>query len=73
MSIITINGVGIQTFGKNISIENDKIIIDGEILTDGLSGVVDIRFEGDLESFKCDCYASIYSNIIGRFNIGALK
>ena len=73
MSIMTVNGKRIETSGKNISILNDKIIIDGEILLDGLSGAVDIRFEGSLESFNCDCSATTHSNIMGRFNIGTPK
>ncbi len=73
MSHITVNGKRIETFGKNISIENDKIIIDGKTILNGLSGEVDIRFEGTLESFKCDCLTTNHSNIMGRFHIGTPK
>lgn len=73
MSIMTINGERIETFGKNISILDDRIMVDREIVADGLSGFVEIRFEGALESFKCYCPATIHSNIIGRFSAGSSK
>jgi len=73
MGVINVNGKRIQTLGKNISISDDKILIDDVVVSDGLSGLVEIRFEGALESFKCDCPATIHSNIIGRFNAGNSK
>jgi len=73
LSILIINGEIIQTSGKNIHILNDKILVDNETVSDGLSGPVDFKFEGSLESFKCDCPLMSHSNIAGRFEAGHSK
>jgi len=64
MNTIIINGTKIQTSGKSIS-------VDGNLIVDNLKGTVDIKFEGDLASLKCQGSAIIYGNIKGNVDVGS--
>ena len=48
MNRITINGKIIEVEGHNISIIGDSITVDGITIEKGLSGIVNVKFEGDL-------------------------
>jgi len=52
MNTIIINGKRIQTTGNNISVNGSSIYIDGKEIENGLTGIVEIKFEGDLASLK---------------------
>ena len=70
MNTIIINGTKIQTSGKSISVNDNSIYVDGNLIVDNLKGTVDIKFEGDLASLKCQGSATIYGNIKGNVDIG---
>jgi len=53
MNKIFINGKSYDVKGKNIVAKNGKVIVDGEVIKDGLSGTVRIEFKGDLASLDC--------------------
>lgn len=52
MNKITVNGKTTIVAGNNVSIVNDKVYVDGKLVTEGLSGNVSITFEGDLASLE---------------------
>jgi hypothetical protein len=70
MNTIIINGTKIQTNGKNISVIGNQVCIDGQMILGDLSGIVEIKFEGDLASLKCQGSATINGNIKGDVDIG---
>ena len=60
---ISING---KTYrGTNITINNGKVIIDGKVQEEGLSGTVEVRVTGDIGSLTCDGSATVYGNVLG--------
>ncbi len=62
---VTIDG---KTFsGRNIQINNSKVIIDGVVQDGELVGDVNITVEGDVESIENSC-----GNVIAR-NVGDIK
>lgn len=52
MNKITINGKAFNVSGKNISVNNNSIIVDGVLVQSDLSGIVEVKFEGDLANIK---------------------
>jgi len=48
MSTIIINNKRFEVFDKNISVINDKVMVNDKVIESGLSGIVKIQFEGDL-------------------------
>lgn len=70
MNTIIINGTRIQTNGKSISVNGNSIYVDNKLITEGLNGTVDIKFEGDLASLKCNGSAEIKGNIKGNVDVG---
>ena len=70
MNTIIVNETKIQTNGKNISVINNSVYVDGQIIQTNLSGDVNIKFEGDLASLKCGGSASINGNIKGDVDVG---
>lgn len=67
---IIINGVRIQANGKNIRVQNNSVYVDGKLVEEGLTGTVEIRFEGDLASLKTDGSAKINGNVEGYVDTG---
>jgi len=61
---ITINGKSYEVSGKNISVKNDSIYVDGQLIESGLSGNVKVEFTGDLANLDCTT-ATINGNITG--------
>lgn len=72
VATITINGKTFTTKGNNISVINDKVMVDGVIIESGLSGIVKIQFYGDLASLDANI-AEITGNVIGKVDSNTLK
>ena len=53
MNIITINGESHDVEGNNIVVRRGKVLVDGKVIKDGLTGTVKIQFEGDLAYLDC--------------------
>lgn len=70
MNTIIINGRQISVTGRNISVINDKVIVDGVIVEEGLSGHVEISFVGDLATLKTNGSATIEGNVMGNVDAG---
>jgi predicted acyltransferase (DUF342 family) len=64
MNIITVNGKRIEVTGNNVVIQNGNVIVDGDLVSSGLSGEVKIKWEGELASLKCH-NATIDGNVQG--------
>lgn len=56
MNTIYVNGTKIQIEGNcsNVSIKNGTISVGGSVIKEGLSGIVEIKWEGDLASLETD-------------------
>lgn len=61
---ITINGKSYSVSGKNISVKNDSIYVDGVLIESGLTGNVKVEFTGDLANLDCTT-ATIHGNVTG--------
>jgi len=64
MNKIIIDNKSYDVKGRNIVVRNGKVIVDGEVIKDGLSGTVKIEFQGDLASLDCTT-AVVNGNVKG--------
>jgi len=64
MNKITINGTTYAVNGKNIKVTNGAVMVDGIMVTSGLSGNVGIKFSGDLARLEA-ASAEVHGNING--------
>lgn len=55
-STITINGrtVVVQGNGSVVKVHNGRVTVNGQVIEEGLSGTVDIRWEGPAASIEAD-------------------
>jgi hypothetical protein len=60
--MIVINGKTYQA-GRNINIVNGRILIDGKLAEENVSGVVEIKVEGDLATLECDAPVTVNGNV----------
>jgi hypothetical protein len=72
VATITINGKTFTTKGNNISVINDKVMVDGIIIESGLSGIVKIQFEGDIANIDATS-VEIVGNVTGNVGTTHLK
>jgi len=70
MNRIIINGDSFECDGNNISISNNTIKVNGKIITKDLSGIVEVVFEGDLASLKCNAAVTVKGNVKGNVDAG---
>lgn len=67
-SRVNINGVSYE--GSNVSIENNRVYIDGVLQEQvPLSGVVTVEILGDLNNFSCDANATVNGTIKGDVEV----
>lgn len=66
--MIQING---RTYvGNNIQIKNDTVIIDGVVQEKGLSGILEIKVEGNLVNLQADNNVTIHGDVLGNVDAG---
>ena len=53
MNIITINGERHDVEGNNVVVRRGKVLVNGKVIKDGLTGTVKIEFEGELAHLDC--------------------
>ena len=63
---IIINGQRIETSGGSISITGGSIYVGGQKVKGELSGIVEIKFEGDLASLQSDASVTVHGNVQGE-------
>ena len=51
-SNVTVNGKTIRVSGRNISVVNNRVIVDGKVVSESLSGYVTIIVEGSCGNLK---------------------
>ena len=51
---VTINGKKFEAHGNNVSVSSGAVYVDGVKIEDGLSGVVDIVWDGPLASLEAE-------------------
>lgn len=61
---ITINGQTFSVSGNNISVSGDSIQVDGVTIQSGLSGIVEVKFEGDLANLEAH-NVKVYGDVMG--------
>lgn len=64
---ITINGVNYK--GKNVSILNNAVIIDGVVQKETVSGVVSVQVTGNIANFTCNAPATIKGDVYGSVDV----
>ena len=72
MNTININGNSFSVSGNNITVINGKVMVDGKVVQDNLSGIVKIEFTGDLAKLDCNT-AEVHGNINGSVNTNSLE
>lgn len=72
MNKITINGKTYEVYGNNIKIMNDKVIVDGVVISEGLTGEVTIKFEGDLAKLDATNVV-VNGNVVGDVDCTSLQ
>ena len=69
--VVIVNGVRIETNGSsNISVSNGTVYVGGEMVKDGLSGIVKVEFIGDLASLKADGSVDVQGSVKGNVDCG---
>ena len=68
MTTIKINGITIETSGRNISVVNDKVFVDGSEVSVGNFKTVIV--EGNVNELRCDGNAEIKGNVTGKVEAG---
>lgn len=53
MNILKINGESHDVEGNNVVVRRGKVLVNGKVIKDDLSGTVKIEWEGDLASLDC--------------------
>ena len=69
---ITVNGETITVKGDNISVVNGKVIVDGVVIKEGLTGDVHVKFEGNLAKLDAT-NVTVNGSVIGDVNCTSLK
>lgn len=70
MNTIVINGKRIAVSGNNITVINDQVLVDGKVVETGLSGIVEVKFEGDLANLRCSGSATVNGEVKGNVEAG---
>lgn len=70
MNKVIVNGKVIETSGRNITIQNGTIIIDGDVVQDGLTGNINVSIHGDVEKINCGGSVSVEGNVLGDVDCG---
>lgn len=70
MSSITVNGKRYDNIqGNNISVINGVIKVDGKVIEEGLSGVVEVKWEGELANLTSSASVTA-GNVKGDVDAG---
>lgn len=72
MNSITINGKSYICSGNSIVVKNGKLLVDGDLITEGLSGNVVVSFTGDLANLSC-ADAKVTGDVKGNVNCADLE
>lgn len=62
MNSITINGKTITCSGNNVVINNGRVIVDGNVISECNTGNVKVVIEGDINKIDCDGSVEVHGN-----------
>ena len=65
---IRINGINISCSSGNISITNDKVMVDGKVVEVGEQR--DVYIEGDVNNITCNGNVTVTGNVKGNIDCG---
>lgn len=68
---IVINGKSHTVSGNNIQIGNGTIMVNGVVIEGELSGIVEVKFEGDLANVTSSSSISVSGSILGNADAGS--
>lgn len=71
MATIVINGVRISVEGNDVSISNGIVKVGGKTITEGLSGIVEIRWEGPVANVRSDSSVVVNGDVTGNVAAGS--
>lgn len=69
MNTIFINGQKFEVTGNNVHVQNGIITVDGVTIVSNLSGVVEVKWDGDLANLKCSSSVAC-NDVIGNVDAG---
>lgn len=67
---VFVNGKEFACSGRNISIINGKVIVDGAVIQDGLHGDITVVVDGDVNLVDCGGDVTINGSCFGKINCG---
>lgn len=70
-STITVNGKTITVKGNNISVANGRIIVDGKVMEEGLSGDVNVILSGDIKHIDVTGSVTVNGDVFGDIDAGS--
>lgn len=68
---ITVNGITTVVSGRDIVVRNGKITVGGVLVAEGLSGEVNVKFDGDLASLDAT-HVDVSGNVMGDVDCTSL-
>lgn len=71
MATIVINGVRISVEGNDVSISNGIVKVGGKTILEGLSGVVEIQWEGPVANVRSDSSVVVNGDVTGNVAAGS--
>lgn len=70
MNTIIVNGNRFEVKGNNISIKNNSVYVDGVLIKNGLSGDINVSFDGELANLTCSGSANVTGMVHGNVDAG---
>jgi len=72
LNIIVVNGTRIEVDGdlRDVHISGDTIRVGGKVVSLGLSGIVEVKWEGPLANVRSSCSVSVKGDVAGRVDAG---
>ena len=66
MNTIIINGKKTVVSGNSITVSGNSIYVDGKLIEENLSGIVEVKFEGELAELKSESSVTVNGNVHGN-------
>lgn len=69
-STIIVNGKVFETSGKNITITNNRVVVDGQVLSDEIKNNIEITINGNVENLTSEGSVKVNGNVSGLIQSG---
>ena len=67
---VSVNGKTYTVTGKNITMIDDKIYVDGKEITSTESQIINIIIEGNVNQVQCNGYVEVHGDVNGNIDCG---